>query len=196
MAGDEEYKSFFITLLFCFVIFFLSPIMMIRGYYDKDEFCRHQSDKNVPDDDIFGVAKGWERRDYWNIVVFNFFWIGVPFLIGCHFTYLDKPPFNRISLEISFIREWRWEWITVTILLLVLLFDIGYLFYVYWLIDKIYWYIGYIFAMAIYIVTITVIFRKSRRLHLHHYAIFAFLITLIGSQNYFTAIQFGLFTGI
>lgn len=109
---------------------------------------------------------------------------------------MDAGPFKGISLNTTYIRKWKLaQWLSISFAILFVVLDLIYLFYVYAIIGKIWFYVGYLAIITAFVVIRHLLIRKQKRMHIHHWMLFTFLTTLFGSQSPFFTIQLGFLTG-
>ena len=89
---------------------------------------------------------------------------------GCHWAYLHTGPFKEIALNINYIKKWGVvQWVIVIFIIIFVLCAISYLLYVYYLIDKIWYYLGYLALTAIYMSINHLCKYKTHKAHIHHW---------------------------
>ena len=150
------------------IIYPFTANIIFRGKYDRVEFDDHPSDHNS--NIIFRVTDKYQKHDFWAIVLWNFFVVGIPVMVGCHWAYLHTGPFKEIALNINYIKKWGVvQWVIVIFIIIFVLCAISYLLYVYYLIDKIWYYLGYLALTAIYLSINHLCKYKTHKAHIHHW---------------------------
>ncbi|EGC33333.1 hypothetical protein DICPUDRAFT_154633 [Dictyostelium purpureum] len=132
---------------------------------------------------------------------YNYFAFFLSFLLGLHFTYLDRNLFLR-SMGDKFGTPMLWKTFKASELMAlipVLLFILAMAaLHIYLIIqDKLWEYfaIAYSIFFAV-LIGVSLVFRKTHYLHMHHYFIFGSLVPLTGFQTVLSLISLGAVSGI
>lgn len=103
----------------------------------------------------------------------------------------------------KFVLKWdamkKWPivlWIVSVALILITLGFMGYFMYAYWICGMFFWYMGWCILIVVVLVLITVIVRKTHRLHMHHYTVGMIILLTVGYQSIPAAILSGFSNGM
>ncbi|GAM28389.1 hypothetical protein SAMD00019534_115650 [Acytostelium subglobosum LB1] len=173
----KRHRDFFQLLVVASVMFMLGPERTLMG-------------PNDPKNHNIHIA-----------FLYNYFAFVVPFVIGLHYTYLDHNLFLR-SVGDKFGTPSLWytyepkELLTIIPIILTILCIIAWHIYLMIVQDVwIYFLVGYSIYFIV-LIGVTMVWRKTHYLHLHHYFIFGSLIPLSAFQTIPSAICLGLITAI
>ena len=124
--------------------------------------------------------------------------LGIFYIVGLHFTYLDEfPAFRKIVIKPSAIINWGWEqWLIFCILIIGILFCIIYncrFIKREKLVQK--YLSGYLTTIAI-IILISMYLTPLYQYHFHHFFIALFLMPLARFPNRLSAMMMGLLLGV
>ena len=146
---NNKYRDYFKIIFIMLIIYPFTAHIIFRGKYDRIEFKSHPSDHITSL--IFGVTNKFSEHSFWSIVLWNYFVVGIPVMIGCHWSYLHRGPFKSIALNVSYIKKWGLaQWLIIAFILTFIVCSISYTFYVYYIIGKIWYYIGYLALIVLY----------------------------------------------
>lgn len=133
---------------------------------------------------------------FWEILMWNFCCIGIPHILGCHWTYMMFGPFKQISLSPERFKTFTLvHWVIIIGILLFATFDIGVVIGVYAFSTKWPLYLIYILSIIVLVTVRHRMLRDTMNLHIHHWMLFTFLTTLFGSQTPIMTAQYAFFTG-
>ena len=120
----------------------------------------------------------------WGGACFDAFGFVLPFFIGLHFNYLDRPPLNQLTMTWSEIKQWNTiVWLCFGGCVLIGVCIAAAQMYLLYEADKLQWCIIAIVCAILLIALISYLVRRHRYLHVHHFNLFLFLTLLFPLQK-------------
>lgn len=152
-------------------------------------------------DFIFESYRGQcEYPVFFEIVLNNYFFIVLPFIIGLNFTYLDDLPALR-DFNLTWHDMKNWGWLLWTLFILLCIFILSTMSFLFYCLSqnsfqRLGVYAGFLIALFIYIYVRSQKEKPKKTFHLHHYALMFLLSLLLGIHNEYFTILLGIFSGI
>ena len=216
-SRDGSKKDFYKMLILVSVLFFLSPIILLRDKHDLQKGCQISNShkfidlkleiiENTMTTDIQQLptlsidqveeTSNWGLYSTWEVASYNYVFV-IMFFIGLNFTHCDKPPFSSLSLTPNAISKFGWsQWMWLIFAVGIVIGNATMTLSIYYN-AGIFRYYGTILAAVItFLILTTLALRKTHSLHLHHYAWGAILFSLWGYQSIYVTGLGALWAGI
>ena len=158
-SNHESRSDFFMTLLGSPIFFFFGNNIALRAENDisKDGFSE------------------------WDCIWYNFGLWTVGYVLGLEFTYMDGGIMKGFVLNPAYIRLWSKKmWMIASLILFVTLGMLGYIFYIWYTVDLLWFPFAVLGLWAIFFVSGTLITKNTHDFHLHHYNVGMIFVTLLG----------------
>jgi hypothetical protein len=179
-------SSFLGTFMVSPPLFLLSTVIVLRGKTSLSSLpCLPESVS------CQGVPYSLNNSFAYNMLAWTF-----PFFIGLHFTYSDKLKMGGFNIQPSRMRRFGADkWALFFGICIFTIWIIGGLCWFYIKAAVLWYYLGFMLAIALSFTLPAVVLRRSHELHIHHYNIGMIFVLLIGYQSPWLTPLSGLFNG-
>jgi hypothetical protein len=110
-------SDFYQTILYSPIFFFISAVVQLRAPFDL---------KDVPCTSI-DIICHIKPFSFWNCYSWNLFLWYTAYLLGLHFTYLDKGILDDFSLSEKSIKKWTaFHWLSLAGILIFAILSLAY----------------------------------------------------------------------
>ena len=152
------------------MLFFISSVVQLAGPFDQF---------STPCKSLAVICEQTPFT-FWHCFKFNQFCWFTSYLLGLHFTYLRWGLFEKFTLTAASIKTWNYiYWLAFLSLILAVISGVTWLVILYLRAGVAWFYLAVIIIEVLIIAVPTLALGSSYTLHLHHYSIAMFFVSLL-----------------